>query len=156
MVEGTQVQSFLDGFAVGELTGQLKHTEPAQVKKWVSLPKLKDFKGVLQKYNYTIVGVSTHPDEPDRILMTAEKRTPGTNPELIQAFARDNYFMDGWEAGCLAGLLRYKQPEKLEEWVRIRNLDALQQVIDEHGYMILSLRIHPEDKRWTMLVAQRV
>ncbi|MEB3181295.1 MAG: hypothetical protein VKL59_20010 [Nostocaceae cyanobacterium] len=156
MVEGTQVQSFLDGFAVGELTGQLKHTEPAQIKKWMPLQKLKDFKGVLQKYNYSIVGIGSHPSQPDTVLMTAKKTSAGTNPKFIQAVARDNHFMDGWEAGCLAGLLRYKRPEMVEEWVRLRNLEALQQVIDEHGYMVLSVRVHPEDKRWMLLVAQRI
>ena len=32
MLQEIQEQSFLDGFAVGELTGQLKHQAPAQLK----------------------------------------------------------------------------------------------------------------------------
>lgn len=155
MLQEIQEQSFLDGFAVGELTGRLKYEAPAQLKQWIPLARLSDFKGVLRKYNYSLVGVTGHPSEPDQVLIVADKVAEGTNPKLIQAYARDDRFIDGWEAGSLASLLRYGQPEQVEQWVQIRNLDVLQQVVDEYQYVITSMNIHPEDKRWTMLVARK-
>jgi hypothetical protein len=155
MLQEIQEQSFLDGFAVGELTGRLKHEAPAQLKQWIPLARLSDFKGVFRKYNYSLVGITGHPSEPDQILIVADKVAEGTNPKLIQAYARDNRFIDGWEAGSLASLLRYGQPEQVEQWVQIRNLDVLQQVVDESQYVIISMNIHPEDQRWTMLVARK-
>lgn len=153
MLQGIQEQSFLEGFAIGELTGRLKYEEPSQLKQWIPLARLRDFKGVLRKYNYSIVGISVHPSDPNQVLISAEKMVEGTNRKMIQAFAKDDRFIDGWEAGCLASLLRYTQPERVEQWVQIRNLDALQQILDQYQYAIASMRIHPEDKRWVMLVA---
>jgi hypothetical protein len=155
MVQGTQEQIFLDGFAVGELTGRLTHQVPGQFKEWISLSQLNDFKGVLRKHNYSITGLTADPEDPTRVLMVAEKTAEGTNQNLVQAFTYSDRFMDGWEAGCLHSQLRYGQPEQVEQWVKINNLDAIQQVLDEHGYAISSMRIHPEDKRWTMMSAQK-
>ncbi len=153
MRQGIHEQSFLEGFAVGELTGRLKHEAPFQLKQWVPLARLSDFKGVLRKYNYSIIGLSAHPSDPNQVLIVAEKMAEGTNRNLIQTFTKDNRFIDGWEAGCLASLLRYAQPKQIEQWVQIHNLDVLQQIIDQYQYVITSMRVHPEDKRWMMLVA---
>ncbi len=153
MLQEIQGQSFLDGFAVGELTGRLKHEAPSQVKQWIPFARLNDFKGVLRKYNYSIVGVTGHHSKPDQILIVADKVAEGTNPKLIQAYARDDRFIDGWEAGCLASLLCYGKLGRVEQWVQIHNLDVLQQVVDEYKYIVTSMRAHPEDKRWIMLVA---
>ncbi len=153
MVRGIQQQSFGDGFAVGEFTSQIKYAAPPEIKKWLPVAKLNDFKVALQKHNYSIVGVSVHPCNSDQVLIAAKKTAPGTNPNLVQVLAKDKHFMDGWEAGSLAGLLRYKQPERVEQWVQAHNMDALQQVIDEYGYIISSVLTHPQDKKWAMLVA---
>jgi hypothetical protein len=155
MAEGIHDRSFLDGFEIGEFTGKLKHQAPQQIKQWIPIAKLKDFKGVLQKYNYTISGITSHPSDSEQVLMVADKIAEGTNPNLVQAFTKGDQFMHGWEAGNLAGLLRYTQPDQVEEWVKVENLDAIQKVVDEYGYTITSLRIHPEYKKWTQLVAQR-
>ncbi|MCL6434840.1 MAG: hypothetical protein K6T90_11615 [Leptolyngbyaceae cyanobacterium HOT.MB2.61] len=155
MLQGIQEPVFWDGFAVGELTGRLKHQAPKQIKEWISLSRLNDIKGTLRKYNYTITGVTAHPSNPSQVLMIAEKTAGGTNPNLVQAFTQSDRFMDGWEAGCLYSQLRYEQPVQIEQWVKINNLDAIQQVLDQHGYTITSMRIHPQDKRWTMLNARK-
>ncbi len=153
MLKGIQEHSFLEGFAIGELTGRLKHEAPSQLKQWIPLARLSDFKGVLRKYNYSIVGLSAHPSDPNQLLIVAEKMAEGTNRQLFQAFTKDKRFIDGWEAGCLASFLRYGQPQQLEQWVQIHNLDVLQQIMDEYHYVITSMRVHPEDKRWMMLIA---
>jgi predicted TPR repeat methyltransferase len=155
MPQETQAQSFADGFAVGELTGRLKYQAPQQFKEWITLAKLQDFRGVLQKYNYSITGVTIHPSDSEQILIVAEKTAEGTNPHLIQAFGKGDRFMDGWATGCLVGLLRYTQPECIEEWVKVENLDAIQQVVDECGYEIKTMKLHPEKKQWIALVAQK-
>lgn len=155
MIQGIQEPSFLAGFAIGELTGQLKYQAPAQIKLWIPLDQLKDYTGVLQKYHYSLIGITAHPSEPNQVLLVADKVADGTAPQLIQAFAKSDRFMDGWAAGCLAGLLRYLRPEELEESVRIENLEAIQQLLDQHGYQLTSLRIHPQDQRWTQLTAQK-
>jgi hypothetical protein len=155
MVEGIQDRHFLDGFEIGKFTSKLKHQAPSQIKQWIPLSKLKDFRGVLQKYNYTISGITTHPTDAEQVLLVADKVADGTDPNLVQAFAKSEQFMHGWEAGSLAGLLKYTQPDRVEEWVKIENLNAIQQVMDEHGYVITSLRIHPEYQKWSQLTAQR-
>ncbi len=147
---------FLEGFSVGAFTGRLKHEAPTQIKEWVPLAQLNDFKGTLRKYNYTITGVTAHPSDPAQVLLTAEKTVEGTNPTLVQMFTHSDQFMDGWEAGCLDSLLRYGQPEQIEQWVKISNVDAVQKVLDAHHYTIKSMRIHPEDKRWTLVTAEKV
>jgi hypothetical protein len=146
---------FSEGFAVGVFTGRLKHEAPIQIKEWVALAQINDFKGTLRKYNYTISGVTAHPTDSTQVLLTAEKTAEGTNSKLVQAFTHSDRFMDGWEAGCLDSLLRYGNPEQLEQWVKINNVDAIQQVLDEHHYTIKSMRIHPQDKRWTMVTAAK-
>lgn len=154
MLKGIQEQSFLDGFAVGELTGRLKHEAPSQLKQWIPLANLNDFQGVFRKYNYSIVGITAHPSEPDQLLITANKIAEGINRKIIQTFAKDDRFIDGWEAGCLAGLLRYGKPQRVEDWVQIHNLVVLRQILDEYKYIITVLRPHPDDHKWTLLVAQ--
>mgnify|MGYP000181253756 CR=1 FL=1 len=148
-------QSFADGFAVGELTGRLKHQAPSHLKEWVALDKIKDFKSVLRKYCYRITGVSAHQSDSNQVLLTAEKFADGVDSKMILAFANGDRFMDGWEAGCLAGWLRYTQPEAVEEWVKVTNMDAIQTVVDEYGYGIKALQLHPEYKKWIQLTAQR-
>ncbi len=152
---GNPGREFLDGFAVGELTSRLKYQAPSQIKEWIALDKLNNFKGTLRKYNYSITSLTADPTDASKVLIVAEKTAEGINRSLVQAFTQSDRFMDGWEAGCLHGLLHYGQPAKVEQWVKINNLDAIQKVLDEHHYVITSLRIHPEDKRWTMLNAQK-
>ncbi len=154
MTQRTHEPSFLEGLAVGELTGRLQHEAPDQVKQWVPLGSLKEARGALRKHHYSLVGVTAHPSDPDQVLLVADKLAPGTDPNLLQILARDERFFDGWEVGCLVGLLRYGRPERLEQWVQIRNLDEIQAALDEHHYGITSMRIHPEDKRWTLVIAQ--
>lgn len=155
MPQGIQEQSFLDGFAVGQLTGRLKHQAPDQLKEWVPLAKLNDFKGVLRKYNYSITGLTADPSDPTQVLMVAEKMAPGTDENLVQAFTQSDRFMDGWATGCLHSFLHYVQPKQVEEWVKLNNLDAVQQVLEEYGYKISSLQVHSKDKRWAMLSASK-
>ena len=146
---------FSEGFVVGVFTGRLKHEAPAQIREWVPLAQINDFKGTLRKYNYTITGVTAHPDDSNQVLLTAEKTSEGTNPDLVQVLTHSDRFMDGWEAGCLDSLLRYANPEQVEQWVKVNNVDAIQQVLDQHQYTIKSMRIHPQDKRWTMVTAEK-
>jgi hypothetical protein len=146
---------FEDGFALGELTGRLKHESPVQIRQWLPLDRVNDFKGVLRKYNYSITGLTAHPTESNQVLMVAEKTAGGTNPKLVQAFTQGDRFMDGWEAGCLHGLLHYTQPAQVEQWVKVTNLDAIQKVLDENNYAIVLMRIHPQDKRWVMVTAHK-
>lgn len=167
MLQGIQEQSFLDGFAVGELTGKLKHEAPVQVKQWIPLARIKEFTGVLRTSNYSLVGVSAHPSDPEQLLIVAEKIAKGKNPNGIQAFAKnkhfiygsfakDKHFIEGWEAGCLASLLRYRKPDLVEEWVQINNLDVIQQITEQYKYVITFMRSHPQDKRWKLLVAKAI
>lgn len=154
MQEGTREYTFSDGFAVGELIGRLKHAEPAELKLWATLDQLQDFKGVLRKYNYSISGITSHPSE-QQVLLSAEKVAAGTDPELMLAFARSDEFINGCEVGCLVGQLRYMQPEHIDEWVRLTNLEAIQSVINDFGYVITRIQAHPEYKKWVQLVGQR-
>ena len=153
MQQEVGVQLFLDGLAVGELTGRLKYDAPAQLKLWVALSKLGDFKGVLQKYNYQMTGLTAHPSDPDQVLIVAEKGEKGTNPQIVLSFAKGDRFMDGWHTGCLSAMLHYTRPEQFEEWIKVDNLDAIQRLLDKHHYTISSLRVHPEDKKWLLVVA---
>lgn len=153
MTQDTQEQSFSDGFALGELTGRLKHSAPVQLREWVPLSRLQDIKKVLQKYHYSLTGLHSDPADPSQVLVIADKHAAGSHSKLMQMYARDQRFMDGWEAGFLSSLLRYAQPPRVEQWAQVRNLTALQQVIDEHHYVIVSLRVHDEDERWVMLTA---
>lgn len=155
MVQEIQDQNFLDGFAVGEFTGRLKYQTPLQIKEWVPLDKIKNFKSVLRKYNYSITGVSAHLSDPNQVLLAADKIAEEPNHKMILAFASGDIFMDGWEAGCLSMMLRCLQPEQVNEWVKVSNLDAIQKVVDKCGYAITSLHIHPEYKKWAQLVAQK-
>lgn len=155
MQQQTQTQSFWDGFAIGELTGRLKYESPAQIRQSLPLASLKDYRALLQKYQYSIVGINAHPSEPDQMLIVAEKTAEGTNPSIILAFARDDDFMNGWAAGCLSGRLQFTQPDRVEEWVRHDNLGAVQRVLDECEYVITGLRVHDENKKWSLITAQR-
>jgi hypothetical protein len=155
MSENVREYTFADGFAVGELIGRLKHQEPAALKIWAMLEQLQDFKAVLRKHHYRISGLTSHPSKPDQVQLSAEKIMPGTNPELMLAFVRSDEFMDGCEVGCLVGQLRYTQPEQVDEWVKVSNLDAIQGVIRDFGYVVTTMQVHPEYTKWVQLVAQR-
>ncbi len=150
-----QEQSFLDGYAVGELTGRLKYEAPLQVRHAVPLVRLKDCKGVFQKYNYTITGVHAHPSDSEQVLIVADKTAEGIDPTIVLAFAKDDLFMSGWGVGRLAGQLRYAQPDQVEEWVQVERLNLIQQILDDCGYTLTSLRIHPEKPQWASLIATR-
>lgn len=167
MLQGIQEQSFLDGFAVGELTGRLRHEAPVQVKQWIPLARIKEFTRVLRTYKYSLEGVSAHPSDPEQLLIVAEKIAEGKNPNWIQALAKDKHFIygslakdkhfiDGWEAGCLASLLHYRKPDLVEEWVQINNLDVIQQITAQYQYVITFMRSHPEDKKWKLLVVKAI
>jgi hypothetical protein len=155
MPESIREYTFLDGLAVGELIGRLKHQEPAELKLWAALEQLQDFKAVLRKYNYSISGVTSHPSQPNQVLLSAEKIAAGTDPELMLAFARSEEFMNGCEVGCLVGQVRYTQPDQVDEWVRVNNIDAIRDIINDLGYVITTLQLHPQYNKWMQLVAQR-
>lgn len=154
MRQDVQEQSFADGYTVGALMGRLKYQAPTQIKEWFALEKLKDIKGTLRKYHYSISAITAHPSDSTQVLIVADKIADGTDPTLIQAFAKDDRFMDGLAAGCLDGLLRYSQPQEIEEWVRVDNLDAIQRIVDDHGYTISSFRVHSDNKQWVLMMAR--
>ncbi len=155
MTELIREYSFVDGYVVGELTGRLKYQAPAQIKQWVPVEKMKSFKSVLQKYNYSITSMATDPADSSQVLLVAEKVGDGTDPTVVLAFANGNEFMNGWEAGCLAGRLHHTQPEALEEWVKVENMDAIEQVVQDTGYAIASTRPHPEHQKWLQISVRR-
>jgi hypothetical protein len=155
MLQGVQEKSFLDGFAVGELEARLKYSPTRQLKQWIPAEQINLLKGVLQKYNYTIVGISTHPSNSDEVLIVADKFAEGKNPNLRHAFLQDDRFMDGWKAGYLASLLRYKKPDQVEQLITVSDLDFLQAIIEEHRYVITSQSPHPINKNLITITATR-
>lgn len=146
-------QSFLDGYAIGELTGRLKHESPPQIEHFVPLAKLKDYRGALQKYRYHITHIAAHPADADQVRIVASKTAEGSDPNLVQAFARDDDFMDGWHTGCLASQLRYGRPDRLQEWVKLENLESVRAVVMQQGYTIAALHGHPQHTQWIQIVA---
>jgi hypothetical protein len=154
MIQEVQEQRFLEGFAVGELTSRLEHTAPLHFKEWIPTSQVNLLKGVLYRYNYAIIGISTHPSQPDQILLEAEKTANGARLDLVQAFLDDDRFIEGLKAGSLAGLLRYSHPPHVEQWVQSYSLGLLRQIIDDNGYVMTTLEEHPSNLNLVRVVAQ--